>query len=279
MQVLGIDEPVRVDAVLGQRQGGQPDQASLAQGVGGQHLAHERDAQILLGRLQHQPGIVESGHRIHTYPQSRQRKPSFPHRGAAQQGLVRQRLRVGAEQPLRGLGRAHRYPRRMDQALGVQAAPLASALTKRGVKPFALQVDDLLRRVQLDADVRMSRMPVAHARQQPALRKGRQHAHAHALMGSRRGGCRGTQAVVDLVQRGFHRTQQRGTGGVEHDALCTAIEQLHAELRLELAQLLTDGAVRQVQFFGRGAQVAGARDGAESGQGLQRNASHDGQFC
>jgi len=140
------------------------------------------------------------------------------------------------------------------------------------VEPVALQVDDLLRRVELERDVRVAGVPVAHARQQPALRERRQHGDAQARLrtGGRRGG--GTHASVDLVERRADGLQQRRAGGIEHDAASAPIEQRDAELDLELAQLLADRAVREVQLFGGRPQVAGARDHAKAGQRVQRQA-------
>jgi len=156
----------------------------------------------------------------------------------------------------------------------VQSAPLAAALAQRGVEALALQVDHLLRRVQLECDVGMLGVPIAHARQQPALGKRRQHADAQPLLRARgRGGGR-AHAVVDLVERGADRPQQRRACRVEHDASCAPVEQLEAELGLEQAQLLADRAVRQVQLVGRSAQVAGARDHAKARQRVQGNARH-----
>jgi len=59
-----IDQPIRVHRLVAQRQARQAEQPSLAQRVGGEHLARQRDADVLLGRLQHQPGVVEHRHRV-----------------------------------------------------------------------------------------------------------------------------------------------------------------------------------------------------------------------
>ncbi len=141
-----------------------------------------------------------------------------------------QRARVGTEQALRRLWRPDRNARRVDQPLGAQPAPDTIALAQRRVKAFALQVHHLLRGMQFDRDVGVPFVPVADARQQPALGERRQHAHAHAQVGAGGGSRRRSHAVVDLIQRRAHRTQQRRAGRVQHDALGASIEELKAEL-------------------------------------------------
>ena len=60
-----------------------------------------------------------------------------------------------AEQAARGLRRADddQRHRRVDQPLGLQPAPRAAALPQRGVKAFALQIDHLLRRIDLEREL------------------------------------------------------------------------------------------------------------------------------
>ena len=145
------------------------------------------------------------------------------------------------------------------------------------MKTFALQIEHLLRGIQLDGDVRVRLVPQRQARQQPALRERRQHGDVDAVRGAggRCGG--GAHAVVKAVEGGLHRLQQRSTGGIQHDAPPPPVEQCEAELLFQSLDLLADGAVGQVQFFGRSAQVGQARHGAEGRQGAQRKACHAGK--
>src|SRR5262249_35610983 len=114
----------------------------------------------------------------------------------------------------------------------------------------------------------------AYARQQPALRERGQRGDAQPVLGAGRRRGRSALALFQLRQRWLHRAQQRGTGGVQHHAAATPVKQRKAQLLLQQLDLLADGAVRQVQFLGRGAQVGQRRHGAEGGQGVERQAAH-----
>ncbi len=205
-----------------------------------------------------------------------QREPALPQGRAAEQGFVGQRRGIAAEQAARGVGRPEHDQRRIGQAHRLQPAPAAAALAQRGMKALALQVDDVLRGVQLDADVGVLVAPAAHARQQPALRERRQQGDADALLFVARRRRRSPQSIVELRQRRLHRAQQRSARGVEHDAAAAAIEQRKTDLLFEQLDLLADGAVRQVQGVGGRAQVGAACDGTKGGQGLERQAGHGG---
>jgi hypothetical protein len=142
------------------------------------------------------------------------------------------------------------------------------------METVALQVDHVERRVDLDGDVRVLCTPQAQARQEPALRERRQHRHAQSLHGTR---CRGRgrlHAVVHLRQRRRRVAQQRLAGRVQVDAAAAAVEQRKAEAALDLADLLADRAVRQVQRFGGGAQVLQLRHGDEGRQEIELDAGH-----
>ena len=91
---------------------------------------------------------------------------------------------------------------------------------------------------------------------------------------------RGQHTFGQAVQRRLHGLLQRRASGIQHQAAAPAIEQQQAELFFQQLDLLADGAVREVQFFSRRAQVLQPRDGAESGQGVQgqvRQAGHVGK--
>jgi len=108
VQIGRIDQPIGVNHRFVQRQRRQAEQAPLAQRIGGQHLARQRDAHVLLGGLQHQPGVVEHRYRIHAHLQAREREPALPHLRIAEQRLVDQCRHVAPEQALCRLGRTHR---------------------------------------------------------------------------------------------------------------------------------------------------------------------------
>ena len=56
----------------------QLDEPAVAQRIGGQQLARERQAEILFGRLKHQPGIVEHRHHRHLGGHTGRGKPVLP---------------------------------------------------------------------------------------------------------------------------------------------------------------------------------------------------------
>ncbi len=142
------------------------------------------------------------------------------------------------------------------------------------MKAFALQIDELLRRVDLERQVRMPFMPASHPRQQPALRERRQHRHAQPVRGPACGRRCGLHSVLELRERRLHAAQQDLTRRIQHDAASAALEQIEAELFLEHANLLADRAVRQMQRVGRGAQIEPLGDGTKRGQRVERKAGH-----
>ena len=76
-------------------------------------------------------------------------------------------------------------------------------------------------------------------------------------------------AVVQQRQRFLHAAQQCRAGGVQHDAPAAALEQVETQLFFQATDLLADGAMGQVQAFGRGAQVLQFGHRAKGGQGVQ----------
>ena len=123
----------------------------------------------------------------------------------------------------------------------------------------------------------MAVAPARDAWQQPALRKRRQHGDPNPLIAA--AGCRGGGAhtVIELRQSGLHRLQQCGTRGIEHHAAATPVEQREAELLFQALDLLADGAVGEMQFVSRRAQVGKLRDGAKGRQGVQWQPGHAGK--
>jgi hypothetical protein len=59
-----------------------------------------------------------------------------------------------------------------------RAPATVQSVTHCGVKAIALQIDELLRRIDLEGEMRVALAPAADARQQPAVRERRQHRHA-----------------------------------------------------------------------------------------------------
>lgn len=208
--------------------------------------------------------------------QARGSEPSLPQVLVAQQRFARQRFGLRAAQPSRRRRRTHgnEWYGRVEQALGFQPGPRAPSQAQSGVKAFALDIDQLLRRVDLERDAGIALAPAAHARQQPALRKRRQDGDPQALRrAGRRRGC-GLHAVLELRQRRLHAAEQRAPRGIERDPASPPLEQLETKLLFEPADLLAHRAVRQVEHIGRGAQVLQLGDGTECGQGVERQARH-----
>src|SRR5690242_10684852 len=120
----------------------------------------------------------------------------------------------------------------------------------------------------------MAFLPATHARQQPAVRERGQHRHAQTLRSAARGSRRGFHAVVELVQRSLHASQQRLPCRIEQHAASATLEKIEAQLLLQSADLLTDRAMRQVQDLSGGAEILQLRDGAKSGQRVERETCH-----
>ena len=276
-----VDEPVRHQLTDAQRERRKAHQAAGLQGIGSEQLAHQRHTEVLLGRLKHEAGVVEFGHRLAAQLAAGERKKTRPLFGAAEQRLGGQRVMVTGAETRGTCRRADGDQRRSvqprgDERLGLEPAPGAGAGAQCGMEALALQVNQVLRAVDVQRDAWMPLAPARHARQQPALRERRQHGEAqrlHFSLGGQRGGA---HALVEQVERGLHRRAQRGAGGVEREAAAAPLEELEAELLLEVAHLLAHCAVREVQLLGRGAQVFAACRGAEGGQGGERESAHGG---
>ena len=255
----------------------QPHQASIAQRVGGEQLARQRETEILLGGLQHQARIVEVGHGPHVRAQARGREPILPQVAVAQQRLARQRFGLRAQEPARGGRRTDDDDRRLlEEPLGLESGPRTLALPNSGMETLALQVDRAKRRIDLERQRRMTVAPATHARQQPAVRERRQYRDAQALRLAAR--CCGGRlhAIVEQRQRRLHAAQQRLTRRIEDDAAAATLEQREAQLLLEPADLLAHRAVRQVQHLACCAQVLQLGHRAKCGKRVERQAGRVG---
>ena len=81
-----------------------------------------------------------------------------------------------------------------------------------------------------------------------------------------------------MSQCGLHAAQQRFSRSVDHHSTSPALEQLEPELFLQPTDLLADGAVREVQDIGGGAQILQLGHDAESGQRIQRQTHNTGKY-
>lgn len=135
---------------------------------------------------------------------------------------------------------------------------------------LALQVDQVLGGLDLQRNIGVALAPARHARQQPALGKRRQHAYPQAQCAflCRRGGGQG--AFVQLRQGRRDAAQQGGARRIQAQAAALPVEQGKTQLFFQMADLLADGAMRQVQAFAGGAQVLQLRDDAKHRQRIQR---------
>src|SRR5215204_1978587 len=68
---------------------------------------------------------------------------------------------------------------------------------------------------------------------------------------------------VGLAEHPARLVEHGGAGGGQRDAPLSAVEQLHAELLLELAHLLAHRGLGDVEPFGRAAEMELLRDGYE----------------
>jgi len=77
------------------------------------------------------------------------------------------------------------------------------------------------------------------------------------------------QAQVDLLQRRRHVAAQDLAGLGEAHLPAAAVEQRHAQLFLQLLDLVRQGRLRHVQALGGPGEVEGLRDGVEVAQVAQ----------
>ncbi|CPM33851.1 Uncharacterised protein [Bordetella pertussis] len=274
-----VDQVEGLPLLGGDGQRRQAHQAARGQRIGGQQFAHQRQPQVLFGRLGQHAGVVEQRDRLDRGAHAGRLEPRLPQPLFSQQRLVGQPLRVRARQaPRCGRSRHQDHARgRIEQRLGLLAGPGPAPEAQGGVKALAVQVHDLLRGFDLQGDVRVVRMPARHAWQQPQLCQRRQDRNAQAQSGAGRCCGGGLDAFVQQRQGGLGGAQQRLPGGIEHQAARTAIEQREAQLGFQRADLLADGAVRQMQLQRRRAQVLQVGDDAEHGQDIQGQAARTGK--
>jgi hypothetical protein len=152
-QVRRVHEVVGLRVLVRHRDRRELHEPAVAQRVGGEQLAREREAEVLLGGLQHQAGVVEDGDGAHVGLDARGGEPVLPQVAVAEQRLARERLGLRAEQAARGRRRADDDDRRLlEQALGLEPGPRAVPCRTAAWKPFALQVDGAERRVDLERE-------------------------------------------------------------------------------------------------------------------------------
>ena len=132
-----------------------------------------------------------------------------------------------------------------------------------GVEPLvADRLDELVRGTRLEHDLDVRRLGgELLERARDAGGKRVRHV-ADAELRTRRGVRVARRALRDLglVQDPTGLDEQRGAGRGEGDAAVGAVEQPHAQLCLELADLLADGGLRHVQALGGAAEVQLLRD-------------------
>jgi hypothetical protein len=197
-------------------------------------------------------------------------KPVPPQVRIAHQRLLRQQFRRCAHQALREQRCGDDDVRRVEERLADQARPAAAPDAQPDVEALALQVHHLLRRMQVQRDAGLQRLPARQARQQPALRERRQGRHPQRLRGAAMRLRGGEQPRLQRGKHLCHPALERLARRVQRQPSALAREQLETQLRLQPADLLADGAVRQVQAFGRGAQVLRLRSGTECSEVVER---------
>ena len=244
-------------------------QPACAQRVRGQQFAAERDAQSLFRRLRHHARVIEGRDGVHRNAQPGRVEPVLPDIALAQQGLSGERLGRVVRQGARRFGDASAMSGSGTSNSGSDSTPpRAAPEAQRRMESIAQQVHHLLRGFHFQRQLRMTGAPAPCAAASSAART--RAAPKPAVAGScpQRGGGR-AHAVVQQRQRFLHAAQQCRAGGVQHDAPAAALEQVETQLFFQATDLLADGAMGQVQAFGRGAQVLQFGHRAKGGQGVQ----------
>ena len=122
--------------------------------------------------------------------------------------------------------------------------------------------------IHVQADVRMARAEARQPRQQPAVGERMQCGDAQG------GGLAGQLQVrghgVDIAQRRIGGIRQLPAFQGQLHAARVALEQDHAQQRLQLAHVVADGTRREVQFVGGVGEVLVARGGGENPEGGQQ---------
>lgn len=115
-------------------------------------------------------------------------------------------------------------------------------------------------------NVRIARAVLPHdrARNSAGERAGEAEPQAAALTAA--GGTRDGRRLVRPAEQLARLGKQRLTGGRERGAATVAVEELHAKLRLERADLLAHARLREVQPLGRAAEVQLLGHGHERGE-------------
>jgi len=156
-------------------------------------------------------------------------------------------------------GFGHQRPR-------LRARPHRVVVLHRHVEGRLLHVDLRRENLQVQAAGRLQRGEGGQAGHQPAFGEDRHRAHQQArAVGALRHRLQRVVLQAQQVARDLRVVAAARVG--ERRAARRALHQPHPELRLQLAQLLAHGAVREAQFLGRLADAAVAGHGIEDEQG------------
>jgi hypothetical protein len=198
------------------------------------------------------------------------RLPALAEQRPAMQG------RVGRHAVLADQRRARdRHQGFVEQVFGGHARPASGTHAQCGIDlRGALEIDQPLRGQQVEFQLRMRGEEASQPRHQPGRGHRRHHADGQDVVAARR---ERAQLLGQRIQvRTDAREQAFAVGGQAHAARA-AHEQAPAQAFLERADLVAQGADGEVQRLRRASQVAAARGGRETEQGVQWQALHGGQ--
>jgi hypothetical protein len=152
------------------------------------------------------------------------------------------------------------------QLLGVEARPLATAISDRQIDIAGGEVGERLTGPDVDVDVGVPAIEMGKARDEPVCREGWEHADRECSMRLR---AQRRHPAGNAIERVAHGDGEILAPLCKCHAAAAAMEQRDAEILLQRFHLMADGAVGDVKFVGGTAEVGVARGGLEAAQRLE----------
>ncbi|AEK60425.1 glutathione S-transferase-like protein [Collimonas fungivorans Ter331] len=244
--------------------------------VAHQAAARERDALVGRGGVQQMHGIIV--HRAclrFALSDAGGGKPRFPAAmvGKAQQGMAHQFLRRDGGMAGSEARAAYRENHFLQQALVAEMLVPGTAVPDGDIGIAEIEFAQFVAAAQADVDMRMLLVERRQPRHQPGAGERWRHADAQGLRRAPAFNPAYVQGAVQRQQRLPYFSRQQAAAVGQHHLPAFALEQLASAALFQRADLVADGAVRQVQLFSGAGIVAQPRGGFKRTQGLGRRQS------
>ena len=149
----------------------------------------------------------------------------------------------------------------------MRAMPGTIAKAYGGIQSFARQIHAVVMGQQAQVDMAVQLLKLAQARNQPTNGEGADHAHRQNLARARRGNL--LQRLGNALEALRHRRPQGLAFIGQRQPAWQAAKQRLAQALFQIANVLADGCLGDMQLLGRARQAQVARCGVEHAQGVE----------